>query len=140
VEDRSTDPPSLRLHKIVPVMHDASGAAGMNFAIKTLSGAMLQSPEQFGWVVNFQREQFKKSLSEKHRARYDEFLGHVIDRNFRDQPGSGPAFAQMTAQFFAELDLNAKRIQMMEARGIPAKVIWGENDPYTPGAITSFSR
>jgi pimeloyl-ACP methyl ester carboxylesterase len=156
----------LGLEKIVSVMHDASGAAGMNFAIeypentaslvilnagfanaptvkwpelielfattnlKALSSAIIQSPEQFGWIVNLQREAFKQSLAEKHRARYDEFLGQIIDENFRDQPGAGPAFAQMTAQFFAELDRNTTRIPMVEALDIPAKVIWGENDPY----------
>jgi pimeloyl-ACP methyl ester carboxylesterase len=156
----------LDLGTIVPVMHDSSGAVGINFAIdypentaslvilnsgfanaptvkwpeltelfattnlKALSSAIIQSPEQFGWIVNLQREMFKKSLADKHRARYDEFLGQIIDGNFRDQPGAGPAFAQMTAQFFAELDRNATRIPMVEVLDIPAKVIWGENDPY----------
>src|SRR6266487_4297662 len=156
----------LDLGKIVPVAHDASGAAAINFAIdfpdqtaslvilnaafadapvgtwpelielfatpslKVLADAILQSPEQFGWIVNFQRAQFKKALAEKHKARYDSFLGPIIDGNFRNQPSSAPAFAQMTAQFFAELDRNTTRIPMMEALDIPAKVIWGENDPY----------
>jgi haloalkane dehalogenase len=156
----------LELGKIVPVMHDSSGAAGTNFAIdypenvaslvilnsafaraptdkwpelielfattnlKALSSAIMQSPAQFGWIVNFQREQFKKSLADKHKARYDAFLGQIIDGNFRNQPSSGPAFAQMTSQFFAELDRNTTRISKMEALDIPAKVIWGENDPY----------
>ncbi|MBT2302421.1 alpha/beta hydrolase [Variovorax paradoxus] len=156
----------LGLGKIVPVMHDASGAAGMNFAIdhpesteslvilnaafahsptvkwpelielfatanlKALSSAIIQSPEQFGWIVNFQRESFKKSLADKHKARYDEFLGPVIDGNFRNTPGAGPAFVQMTAQFFEELTRNTARLPMMEALDTPAKIIWGENDPY----------
>lgn len=156
----------LGLGKVVPVAHDSSGAAAVNFAIdypestaslvilnaafahsptvhwpelielfatpslKALSSAILQAPEQFGWVVNFQRESFKAALAEKHKARYDAFLGSVIDENFRRQPGAGPAFAQMTAQFFEELTRNTARLPLMEALDIPVKVIWGENDPY----------
>jgi haloalkane dehalogenase len=156
----------LGLQKIVPVMHDSSGAAGLNFAIdhpertaslvilnaafahaptvkwpelielfatanlKALSGAIAQSPEQFGWIVNFQRESFKKSLAEKHKAHYDDFLGAVIDANFRSVPSAGPAFVQMTAQFFGELTRNTARLPLLEALDIPATIVWGENDPY----------
>jgi haloalkane dehalogenase len=156
---------NLGLGKIVPVVHDSSGAAGINFAIDypentaslvilnagfsnaptvkwpelielfaspnltALAEAVIQSPEHFGWIVNFQREQFKNSLADKHKARYDTFLGQIIDSNFRTD-GAGPAFAQMTAQFFAELDRNTARLPMMEALDIPTRIFWGENDPY----------
>ena len=155
----------LGLDQIVPVAHDASGAAALNFAIEhpaktaalvilnaafaaspsarwpelitlfgtrplaALTGAIIQSPEQFGWIVNFQREAFKSSLADKHKAHYDAFLGPVIDRNFRED-GAGPAFVQMTAQFFDELDRNAARIPELGKLDIPVKIIWGENDPY----------
>jgi haloalkane dehalogenase len=156
----------LGLGKIVPVAHDSSGAAAVNFTIdhpentaslvilnaafahaptvkwpelielfatknlKVLSDAILQSPEQFGWIVNFQREVFKASLADQHKSRYDAFLGPVIDGNFSNQPGAGPAFAQMTSQFFDELTRNTARIPQMEALEIPVKVIWGANHPY----------
>lgn len=155
----------LGLGRIVPVAHDSSGAAALNFAIAhpdrtaslvvlnaafaaspsarwpdlvtlfatrslaALTGAIIQSPEQFGWIVNFQREAFKSSLADKHKAHYDAFLGPVIDRNFR-QDGAGPAFVQMTAQFFDELDRNAARIPDLGKLDIPVKIVWGENDPY----------
>ena len=155
----------LGLERIVPVAHDSSGAAALNFALAhpdrtaalvilnaafaaspvarwpelitlfatpglaALSGALIQSPEQFGWVVNFQREAFKRHLADKHKAHYEAFLGPVIDRNFRED-GAGPAFVRMTAQFFGELERNAARIPDLAKLDIPAKVIWGENDPY----------
>lgn len=155
----------LGLDQIVPVAHDSSGAAALNFALGhpgrtaalvilnaafasspvarwpelitlfatpslgALSGALIQSPEQFGWVVKFQREAFKRHLADKHRAHYDAFLGPVIDRNFRVD-GAGPAFVQMTAQFFEELERNAARVQELVNLDVPVKVIWGENDPY----------
>lgn len=157
---------ALGLGKIVPVMHDSSGTAGINFAIdypentaslvilnsgfanaptvkwpelitlfadarlRALARAVIGSPAQFGWIVNFQREQFKNSLADTHKARYDAFLGQVIDDNFRTEPGAGPAFVQMTAQFFEELDRNTTRLSLMEALDVPARIIWGENDPY----------
>jgi haloalkane dehalogenase len=155
----------LGLERIVPVAHDSSGAAALNFALAhpdrtaalvilnaafaaspaarwpelitlfatpslaALSGALIQSPEQFGWVVNFQREAFKRHLADRHKAHYDAFLGPVIDRNFRVD-GAGPAFVEMTAQFFDEMERNAARIPELAKLDIPAKVIWGENDPY----------
>ena len=155
----------LGLERIVPVAHDSSGAAALNFAIahpdrtaalvvlnaayaaslaarwpelitlfatpslSALSGALIQSPEQFGWVVNFQREAFRRHLADEHKAHYDAFLGPVIDRNFRED-GAGPAFVRMTAQFFDELERNAARIPELAKLDIPAKIIWGKNDPY----------
>lgn len=161
----------LGLGKIVPVVHDSAGAAGINFAIdypesteslvilncgfsdtvpvhwpelielfattslKAVTTALLRNPTQFGWVINLQRELFKNSLPDKYRERYDAFLGKVIDGNFRSQPSSGPAFAQMTGEFFAELGRNATRIPKLEALDIKAKIIWGEFDPYIKASV-----
>ena len=155
----------LDLSSLVPVAHDASGTAAVNFAIEcpnrtaslvilnaafaesptakwpeliglfatsslqALTSAIMQSPEQFAWIVNFQREQFQKSLASKHKAHYDAFLAPLIDNNFWQQPGAGRAFAQMTAQFFAELARNAERIPQMQNLDITVKIIWGELDP-----------
>jgi haloalkane dehalogenase len=69
-------------------------------------------------------------MADKHKAHYESFLGPIIEGNFRNNPGSAPAFAQMTAQFFEELTRNTTRIPIMEALDMPVKVIWGENDPY----------
>ena len=155
----------LDLGQIVPVAHDSSGAAALNFAVEhpdrtaalvilnaafaalpsaqwpelitlfgtrslaALTRAIVQSPEQFGWVVNFQREAFKQSLADKHKAHYDAFLGPIIDKNFR-QDGAGTAFVQMTAQFFHELERNSARVSELLKLDIPVKIIWGEKDPY----------
>jgi haloalkane dehalogenase len=157
---------SLRLGAIVPVVHDASGPAGLNFAIdhphkvasivilncgfdnsptarwpeliqifansalKDLAHAVLQSPEQFTWLLNFQRATFRKDLEDKHKARYDTFLGGIIDHNFLDVPSAAPAFAQMTARFYDELTRNTSRLAKLKELSIPAKIIWGENDVY----------
>jgi pimeloyl-ACP methyl ester carboxylesterase len=155
---------ALRVEKIIPVAHDSSGSAAINFAIdypehtaslvilnalfaqaptlklpelielfattslKALTSKLLHSPDHFGWVVDFQRNQFQTSLSDKHRERYDAFLAPVIDRNFRG--GAGPAFAQMTGQLFEDITRNTTRIPQVEALDVPVRLIWGENDPY----------
>jgi pimeloyl-ACP methyl ester carboxylesterase len=157
---------ALGLDKIVPVAHDASGPAAVNFAIehpdrvhsvcilnslyaeaptlkypefielfattnlKALTRAILQSPEQFAWVLNFQRTQFQAALADNQKAYYDSFLGPIIDNNFRVKPSSGPAFAQMTAELFEEVARNTTRLPEMEALDIPFKLIWGATDPY----------
>ena len=157
---------ALGLGKIVPVAHDSSGFAAMNFAIehpdrvdevcmlnsayadaptvhwpefvelfatpslKALSGAILRNPEQFGWMLGWQEEQFHDSLPDSQKAHFASFIGPLIADNFIKQPGSGPAFAQMTAQFYAEIARNITRLPEMEALDIPVKLIWGECDPY----------
>jgi pimeloyl-ACP methyl ester carboxylesterase len=156
----------LGLGKIVPVAHDASGPAAINFSIEhpdhvdsvcilnsayadaptvqwpemielfatkslnALSDAMARSPEQFGWLLKWQKQQFQKALTDAQRAHYEAFLYPLIADNFIRQPSSGPAFAQMTAQFFEELARNIKRLPELEALEIPFKLIWGETDPY----------
>lgn len=158
----------LDLGKIIPVAHDASGPASINFAIahpdrvnsvcmlnsayadaptthwpelielfatknfNALTGAILQSPEQFGWLLNWQKQQFQDALPDNQKAHYEAFLGPLIADNFIQQPSSGPAFAQMTAQFFEEIARNTKRLPELEALDIPFKLIWGETDPYLP--------
>ncbi|MCM3626194.1 alpha/beta hydrolase [Paenibacillus glycanilyticus] len=157
---------ALKLDKIVPVGHDSSGPAAINYAIeypqhvdsvcllnafymesptakypefielfattslKALTQAILRSPEQFAWVLNFQRSLFQEHLTEEQKEYYSKFLGPIIDANFRQQPSSGPAFAQMTSQHFDELARNTKRINKMWQLHIPVKLIWGETDPY----------
>jgi pimeloyl-ACP methyl ester carboxylesterase len=98
--------------------------------LKALTGAILRSPEQFAWVLNFQRAKFQEHLPESQKAYYAAVLGPIIDNNFRQQPSSGPAFAQMTSQLFAEAARNTKRLPQMEALDVPFKLIWGETDPY----------
>lgn len=157
---------ALNLGKIVPVAHDSSGFASINFAIahpdrvdsvcmlnsayadppttlwpefitlfatksfNALTAAILQSPEQFGWLLNWQRQQFQNALSDNQKAHYEAFLGPLISDNFIQQPSSGPAFVQMTAQFFDEIAQSIKRLPELEALDIPFKLIWGETDPY----------
>ena len=156
----------LNLQTLIPVTHDSSGAAAVDFAIdhpdrtaalvilnaafaepaaarwpelvglfattslEALTSAIIRSPEQFAWIVNFQREQFPQSLASKHKVHYDAFLTPLIDQNFRQQPGAGPAFMQMTAEFFSELERNRLRLPQMKALDIPVKLIRGENDSY----------
>jgi pimeloyl-ACP methyl ester carboxylesterase len=166
----------LSLNKIVPVAHDSSGPAAVNFSIQypdrvdslcilnaayaqaptmrwpefielfatenlqALTRAILQSPEQFTWLLNFQRQKFQESLPDSQKAHYSDFLGPVIDNNFRKQPSSGPAFAQMTSQLNAEIARNTKRLHEMEALTIPVKIIWGESDPYLNSGVAEFFR
>jgi haloalkane dehalogenase len=157
---------TLGLGKFVPVAHDASGPAAINFAIEhpdrvdsvcmlnsaygdaptihwpemielfatkslaALAGAIAQSPEQFGWLLDWQKQRFLDALPNSQKAHYEEFLGPLIANNFIEPPSSGPAFVQMTAQFFQEIARNVKRLPKLEALDIPVKLIWGDADPY----------
>ncbi|HEY5704867.1 MAG TPA: alpha/beta hydrolase [Chthoniobacterales bacterium] len=167
---------TLGLDKVIPVAHDSSGPAAVNFAIehpervdslcilnavygyaptvrypefielfattslKALTQAILRSPEQFAWILNFQRAKFQENLTDSQKAYYHSFLGPIIDNNFRQQPSSAPAFAQMTSQLFEEVARNTRRVHEMEALDIPVKLIWGDKDPYLNSGVAEDFR
>ncbi len=98
--------------------------------LKALTDAILESPEQLAWVLRFQQKKFLEALPEKHKVSFESVLAPIINNNFNfgRQAGSGPAFAQMTAQVFEEVARNTQRLPEMEALDIPVKLIWGSAD------------
>jgi len=161
----------LDLGKIVPVAHDSSGIASINYALAhpdgidsvimlnsayaedstvlwpemitlfatqslhALAMAIAQSPEQFGWLLNWQKQKFLDALPEAQKPHFEAFLGPLISENFLAQPSSGPAFVQLAAQFFDAHVQNAKRLPELKALDIPVKLIWGQFDPYITVAV-----
>ncbi len=157
----------LGLGKIVPVAHDSSGFASINYALARPEGvdsvimldsayaedstflwpemvtlfatkslhalamAVAQSPEQFGWLLNWQKQKFLDALPEAQKPHFNELLGPLISDNFLTQ-NSGPAFVQLAAQFFDAHTQNAKRLPELKALDVPVKLIWGQFDPYFP--------
>jgi haloalkane dehalogenase len=98
--------------------------------LKALADAILQSPEQLAWVIRFQQRKFLETLPEQYKASFESVLAPIINNNFNfgRAAGSGPAFAQMTAQVFEEVGRNTQRLAKMEALDIPVKLIWGGAD------------
>jgi haloalkane dehalogenase len=172
---------ALGLDRIVPVAHDSSGPAAINFTLahpalvealcilnsgyddalaiqwpemielfasksfSALSGAIAQTPAQFGWLLDWQKKRFRDALPEDERYHFDTVTGPLIADNFIKQPSSGPAFVQMASHFFQELARNTKRLPELRALDIPVKVIWGEFDPYitldvAKDRVSHFSR
>jgi len=161
----------LALAKIVPVAHDSSGMATLNYALthpngvdsvimlnsaysedttvlwpemitlfatrsmQPLAMAIAQSPEQFGWLLKWQQKQFLDSLPEVQKPHFNAFIGPLISDNFIAQPGAGPAFVQLAAQFFDEHARNAKHLPELGTLDIPVRLIWGKYDPYITVAV-----
>jgi haloalkane dehalogenase len=103
--------------------------------LSALSQHFLQNPALFAELLQFQRGQFRAPLGGNERVGYDEFLGPLIDDNFRRQPGAGPAFAQMTAQLFPEVARNDGHLVELEQLDTPFRLIWGAKDPYLGTAV-----
>jgi haloalkane dehalogenase len=103
------------------------------FTTKTLGAlamAIAQSPAQFGWMLNWQRQQFSLHLPESQREHFEKFMGPLIEKNFTQQPGAGIAFVQMTAELDAKIALDTDRYPQLEALSLPVKILWGKHDPY----------
>jgi len=161
----------LALGKIVPVAHDSSGMATLNYALAHPAGvdsvimlnsaysedstvlwpemitlfatrsmqplalAIAQSREQFGWLLQWQQKQFLNAMPEAQKPHFSTFIGPLISNNFIIQPGAGPAFVQLAAQFFDEHARNAKHLPELGTLDIPVKLIWGRYDPYITVAV-----
>jgi len=161
----------LGLGTIVPVAHDSSGMAALNFAVthldrvdsvimlnsaysedatvlwpemitlfatrsmQALAIAIAKSAEQFGWVLKWQQKKFLDSLPEVQKRHFSAFIGPLISDNFIVQPGAGPAFMQLAADFFEEHARNAQHLATLKTLDIPVKLIWGEYDPYITVAV-----
>jgi haloalkane dehalogenase len=114
--------PSLRLPELIELFATPG--------LKALAEAILQSPEQLTWLLRFQQRKFLETLPEEHKASFESVLPPIINNNFNfgRAAGSGPAFAQMTAEVFEEVTRNTQRFAQMEALDIPVKLIWGGAD------------
>lgn len=156
---------ALDLDRIVPVAHDSSGPAAINYtlahpakvatlailnsayddrlpilwpelvalfadhAFDALTAAIGADPAQFEWILRWQQRQFRDALPATQAERFDRVTGPLIADNFL-RAGSGPAFAQLAAQFHAELARNGARLPDLATLDLPVKVIWGTHDPY----------
>jgi haloalkane dehalogenase len=114
--------PTLRLPELIELFATPG--------LRALTDAILQSPKQMAWVLRFQQKKFLETLPEEHKASFESVLAPIINNNFNfgRQAGSGPAFAQITAQVFEEVARNTQRLPELEALDIPVKLIWGGAD------------
>ncbi|MDE1918625.1 MAG: alpha/beta hydrolase [Sphingomonadales bacterium] len=106
--------------------------------LQALAHHFLASPEQFAWLVEFQRRMLLGDASAHGQVRYEEFLGPLIDANFRQQPSAAAAFAQMTSQLQDEIAANTGRILALRRTQVPVHLIWGRNDPYLHLSTAAF--
>jgi pimeloyl-ACP methyl ester carboxylesterase len=126
------DAPGLRVPEFIELFSNKS--------LKALAQHFLASPQQFAWLLGFQRDQMQAGLNEAQRARYADFLGPIIDQNFRQRPGAGAAFAQMTYQLSDEVAANTARIVEFRRSDIPLLLIWGRLDPYLHISVADYMR
>ena len=126
------DAPGLRVPELIELFS--------NKKLKALNLHFLANPQQFAWLLEFQREQMRADITEKQKTHYAEFLGPIIDNNFRQQPSAGPAFAQMTYQLTDEIAANTARLVEFRRSNVPLLLIWGKADPYLHVTVAEHIR
>jgi haloalkane dehalogenase len=124
--------PGLRVPELIELFS--------NKGLKALTQHFLASPQQFAWLLGFQRDQMHAGLTEAQKARYTDFLGPIIDNNFRQRPSAGPAFAQMTYQLSNEVAANTARLLEFRRSDDPLLFIWGKSDPYLHVSVAEYMR
>ena len=98
--------------------------------LQSLAQHFLASPQEFAWLIEFQRQLLLDDAAPAGRMRYQDLLGPLIDANFRQQPSAAIAFAQMVSQLKDEMAANTGRIVALRRSEVPVTLIWGRNDPY----------
>ena len=68
------DAPGLRVPEFIELFS--------NKGLQALTRHFLASPQQFAWLLGFQRDQMQIGLTKAQKARYADFLGPIIDNNF----------------------------------------------------------
>ena len=126
------DAPGLRVPELIALFS--------NKELQALSLHFLKSPQQFDWLLDFQRNQMQAGLTEAQKTRYFEFLGPIIDNNFRQQPSAAPAFAQMTYQYTDEVVATTARLVEFRRSDVPLLLIWGKADPYLHLTVAEYIR
>jgi haloalkane dehalogenase len=126
------DAPGLRVPEFIELFSNKN--------LKALHRHFMASPQQFAWLLDFQRDQMQTFLTEKQKTRYAEYLGPIIDNNFRQQPSAGPAFAQMTYQLSDEVAANTARLVEFRRSNVPLLLIWGKADPYLHLTVAEYLR
>ncbi|MCQ8277625.1 alpha/beta hydrolase [Acetobacteraceae bacterium KSS8] len=106
--------------------------------LQALAQHFLASPQQFAWLIEFQRQLLLGDANESGKIRYNELLGPLIDANFRQQPSAAMAFAHMTSQLKDEVAANTGRIVALRRSAVPVQLIWGRNDPYLHLSTAAF--
>jgi haloalkane dehalogenase len=124
--------PGLRVPELIELFS--------NKALRALQRHFLMSPQQLGWLLNFQRDQMQLGLNPQQKARYADFLGPLIDDNFRQQPSAGPAFAQMTQYLTDEVTANTARLVDLRRSEVPLLLVWGKLDPYLHVSVAEYIR
>ncbi|MEM5329135.1 alpha/beta hydrolase [Paraburkholderia sp. JHI2823] len=114
--------PGLRVPELIELFS--------NRELRALALHFLQSPQQFAWLVDFQRNLLQHGLTDAQKVNYFDFLGPVIDNNFRQQPSAAVAFAQMTSQLHEEIAANTARLVDFRRSDVPVQLVWGNADPY----------
>ena len=114
--------PTIHLPELIELFATAN--------LKALTGAILENPEQLAFILRFQQLKFLKTLPQAQKAAFESVLAPIINNNFNfgRKGGSGPAFAQMASQVFAEVARNTGRLHELEALDVPVSLIWGDTD------------
>jgi pimeloyl-ACP methyl ester carboxylesterase len=124
--------PGLRVPELIAIFS--------NKELKALHLHFLKSPQQFAWLLDFQRNQLQAGLTETQKVRFSKFLFPIIEDNFKQQPGAAPAFAQMTYQLADEVAANTARLVEFRRSDVPLVLIWGKNDPYLHSSVAEYMK
>jgi haloalkane dehalogenase len=126
------DAPGLRVPEFIELFANKNLCA--------LTQHLLARPQQFAWLLGFQRDQMQIGLTAAQKERYADFLGPIIDNNFRQQPSAGRAFAEMTSALTEELAANTARLLEFRRSDVPLLLIWGKFDPYLHVSVAEYMR
>ena len=114
--------PTLKFPELISLFADP--------AYRDLARAIISDPEQFGWLLTFQGNQFGREAPVAFRERAQKILVPAIRAQFRATPSAAIAFMSLTAELHSAVFANTKRVPEFAKFRKPVELIWGAGDPY----------
>jgi haloalkane dehalogenase len=119
--------PSLRLPELLEIFTVPG--------LSALADAIVSDPAQLAFLLHFQQTQFKIGASDAQVKVIDDVLQPLIDQNFSQQPGAGPAFVKLARSLPLQIPKNTARWEQIESLKLPTTIIWGQRDAFLASGV-----
>jgi haloalkane dehalogenase len=119
--------PSLRLPELLEIFTVPG--------LSALADAIVSDPTQLAFLLHFQQTQFKIGASDAQVKIIDDVLQPLINQNFSQVPGAGPAFARLARTLPLQIPNNTARWEQVESLKLPTAIIWGQRDAFLASGV-----
>jgi haloalkane dehalogenase len=98
--------------------------------LKALADAMAADPKQMAFLLALQQTRFKLNAPQTQVDTINNLVEPIIRANFFQEHSALPAFAQLAAMAYAQVQKNGEHLDALGKLPVPSTIIWGSGDSY----------